>query len=153
MHTCIIPRFSPSLSPPPPSVGLDLLTNIQRGHVYGDVSGWSLPRRRQLGVHFLHKAYHSYRLHTPQQIYQTDLWLYYRYFVLLHFTFYKNSPFYSLSHLNITRDRPFMIVVNFLSYIDVFTILKCYYNETLDPLPNGNFFILRWHVQRQLLVR
>ena len=53
--------------------GLDLLTNIQRGHVYGDVSGWSLSRRRQLGVHLLHKAYQSYRLHTPQQIYQTDL--------------------------------------------------------------------------------
>ena len=53
--------------------GIDMLTNVQRGHVYGDVSGWSLSRRRQLGVHLLYKAFLSYKLHPPQQIYHGDL--------------------------------------------------------------------------------
>lgn len=56
-----------------PPAGLDMLTNIQRGHVYGEVCGWRMCKRRKLGVHLLHKAFRAYLLDTPQEVFQHDL--------------------------------------------------------------------------------
>jgi hypothetical protein len=56
-----------------PLTGVDLLTNIQRGHVYGDICGWRMGKRRKLGVHLLHKAFRAYTVDKPQEIFQDDL--------------------------------------------------------------------------------
>lgn len=50
-----------------------MLTNVQRGHVYGNVCGWRMCKRRQLGVHLLHKAYRTYLIHMPQELFLCNL--------------------------------------------------------------------------------
>ena len=50
-----------------------MLTNVQRGHAYGEVCGWRIARRRQLGVYLLHKAWLVYKLDPPQEIFRHDL--------------------------------------------------------------------------------
>ena len=54
-------------------LGLEMLTNVQRGHVYGCVRGWRMCKRRQLGVHFLYKAFRSFLIHTPQELLEQDI--------------------------------------------------------------------------------
>ena len=56
----------------PPS-GLNMLSNIQKGHAHGEIAGWPLPRRRHFGVYLLYKAFRAFLLDTPPQIYQGDL--------------------------------------------------------------------------------
>lgn len=55
------------------SAGLDVLTNVQRGHVHGEVCGWRMGKRRNLGVHLLNKAFKTYTLDTPQEIFEDDV--------------------------------------------------------------------------------
>ena len=55
------------------NAGIDVLTNVQRGHVYGEVCGWRMSKKRQLGIHLLHKAFRAYLLDPPQEIFQQDL--------------------------------------------------------------------------------
>ena len=50
-----------------------MLTNVQRGHVYGEVCGWRMGKRRSLGVHLLHKALKTFILDSPQEIFEDDL--------------------------------------------------------------------------------
>ncbi len=54
-------------------VGMDMLTNVQRGHVYGCVCSWRMNRRRQLGVHLLYKAYRTFLIYTPQELFLEDI--------------------------------------------------------------------------------
>ena len=54
-------------------IGIDMLTNVQRGHVYGNVCGWRMCKRRKLGVHLLHKAFRTYQIHMPQELFLCDL--------------------------------------------------------------------------------
>ena len=58
-----------SLSSP---TGLDILTNVQKGHVYGRMANWGAGKRRQFGVYLLHKAYLCYLLDPPQPVGQHD---------------------------------------------------------------------------------
>lgn len=55
------------------AIGLNMLTNIQKGHAHGEVAGWPLPRRRHFGVYLLFKAFRAFLLDPPPQIYQGDL--------------------------------------------------------------------------------
>lgn len=50
-----------------------MITNIQKGHMYGEVSHWGCGKRRQFGVFLLHKAYLCYLLDPPQPVGQDDL--------------------------------------------------------------------------------
>ena len=54
-------------------LGLEILTNIIRGHVYGCVCEWRKCKRRQLGVHLLYKAFRSFLIHTPQELLEQDI--------------------------------------------------------------------------------
>ena len=54
-------------------VGMDMLTNIQKGHLYGEMCGWRMGKRRLMGVHLLHKSFQTYNLNTPQEIFMDDI--------------------------------------------------------------------------------
>ena len=49
-----------------------MLTNVQRGHAYGEVCSWRMCKRRQLGIHLLHKAFKTFLIYTPQEISPQD---------------------------------------------------------------------------------
>lgn len=57
----------------PLPTGLAILTNKQKGSVYGDMAGWTAGKRRQFGVFLLHKAFLSFLLDPPQPVGQDDL--------------------------------------------------------------------------------
>ena len=55
------------------SEGLDQLTNAVRGHYHGAMTQWPISRRRRMGVYLLYKAFQSYLINPPPQLFQKDI--------------------------------------------------------------------------------
>lgn len=55
------------------SQGLENLTNAVKGHFHGVMSSWPVSRQRLFGVSLLHKAFQSFLIDTPQQLFPQDI--------------------------------------------------------------------------------
>ncbi|KAL8177588.1 UNVERIFIED_CONTAM: hypothetical protein K2H54_013817 [Gekko kuhli] len=55
------------------AIGLKMLTNQKRGNYYGIVAGWSMKRRRNLGIYLLHRAMQIFLAEGERQLRPTDI--------------------------------------------------------------------------------
>ncbi|XP_015280608.1 PREDICTED: ankyrin repeat and LEM domain-containing protein 1 [Gekko japonicus] len=55
------------------AIGLKMLTNQKRGNYYGIVAGWSMKRRRNLGVYLLHRAMQIFLAEGERQLRPADI--------------------------------------------------------------------------------
>ena len=54
-------------------IGIQNLTNVVKGHYHGVMTRWSPSQRRTFGIYLLQKAFKSFLLDIPQQLFQQDV--------------------------------------------------------------------------------